>query len=311
MKNKLAVQIGKLNLKAPVLAASGTFGYGEEFADFFGLRQLGAIVTKTVTLRPRPGNLPPRTCEVPAGMLNSIGLENPGIEIFIKEKLPVLQKIGVPIIVSIAAETPEELVEIIKQLNETNIRAIELNLSCPNVKREKFIGLKPETLIAQHIPWTKIFVSSARKNTEKTLITKLSPNVTDITEIALAAETAGSDALALVNTLIGMAVDTEKRVPKLAAFTGGLSGPAIRPIAVYMVYKAAQAVSIPIIAMGGIMTAEDALQFILAGASMVAVGTANFINPRAPLDVLAGIKQFMKAEGIKDIKEIVGAARLK
>lgn len=309
MKNKLAVQIGKLNLKAPVLAASGTFGYGEEFADFFGLRQLGAIVTKTVTLRPRPGNLPPRTCEVPAGMLNSIGLENPGIEIFIKEKLPVLQKIGVPIIVSIAAETPEELVEIIKQLNETNIRAIELNLSCPNVKREKFIGLKPETLIAQHIPWTKIFVSSARKNTEKTLITKLSPNVTDITEIALAAETAGSDALALVNTLIGMAVDTEKRVPKLAAFTGGLSGPAIRPIAVRMVWETFRKIKIPIIGMGGIIDTPSALEFFLAGAAAVAVGTANFINPRVTAEIISGLKEYLRRHKLGSITDLTGGLK--
>src|SRR3989338_4846554 len=309
MKNKLAVQIGKLNLKAPVLAASGTFGYGEEFADFFGLRQLGAIVTKTVTLRPRPWNLPPRTCEVPAGMLNSIGLENPGIEIFIKEKLPVLQKIGVPIIVSIAAETPEELVEIIKQLNETNIRAIELNLSCPNVKREKFIGLKPETLIAQHIPWTKIFVSSARKNTEKTLITKLSPNVTDITEIALAAETAGSDALALVNTLIGMAVDTEKRVPKLAAFTGGLSGPAIRPIAVRMVWETFRKIKIPIIGMGGIIDTPSALEFFLAGAAAVAVGTANFINPRVTAEIISGLKEYLRRHKLGSITDLTGGLK--
>lgn len=310
MPPNLCVSIGKLKLKNPVMVASGTFGYAEEFRDFIDLRKLGAIVTKTITLNPRLGNPSPRTCETPAGMLNSIGLENPGLEAFIKEKLPFLNKIGVPIIVSITAEIPEELVEIVKRLNNTNINAIELNLSCPNVKRKKFIGLKPETLIAQNVHWTKIFVSSARRATNKVLITKLSPNVTDIVEIAQTAEKAGSDAISLINTLTAMSIDIETKKPKIATITGGLSGPAIKPVAVRMVWEVYRNVKVPIIGMGGIMNTTDALEFIIGGATGVAIGTANFVNPKVSIEIIAGLKKYLIKNKIRDIKSLVGSLKI-
>ncbi|MDD5236639.1 MAG: dihydroorotate dehydrogenase, partial [Candidatus Omnitrophica bacterium] len=230
----LNISIGKLKLKNPVMVASGTFGYAEEFSDFIDLKKLGAIVTKTITLRPRQGNAAPRTCETPAGLLNSIGLENPGVDKFIKDKLPVLKEYHVPIIVSIASERdPEEFVELTHRLDRIKeVAAIELNISCPNI-REK----KGKRLISQDALATHGLVKAVRKITNKTLITKLTPNVTDITEIALAAESAGSDGLALINTLAGMIIDIEKRRPKIAMASGGLSGPAIRPVAVRMVWE--------------------------------------------------------------------------
>jgi len=310
MQPKIAINIGKLKLKNPVMVASGTFGYGEEFKDFVDLKKLGAIVTKTITLKPRQGNLVPRTCETPCGMLNSIGLENPGIDIFLREKLPILSKIGVPIIISIAAEVPEELTELVRLLDNTDINAIELNLSCPNVKRKKFIGLKPQTLIAQNAKWTKIFVSTARKATNKTLITKLSPNVTDITEIAIAAQDAGSDAVALINTLIGMSIDIQKRRPKIATVTGGLSGPAIRPVALRMVWEVSQKIKIPIIGMGGIINVSSALEFFIAGAACIAIGTANFVNPKVSVEIIEGIKEYLIKNKIKDINSLIGALKI-
>lgn len=303
----LSVNIGRLKLKNPVMAASGTFGYAEEFRDFVDLGKLGAIITKTITLKPRAGNPPPRTCETPAGMLNSIGLENPGVEVFLKEKLPALNKIGIPIIVSVAAETGEELRQIIRQLNNADVDAIELNLSCPNVKREKFIGLKPETLIAQHPHWAKIFISSARKSTPKILIAKLSPNVTDIAEIAKIAEGAGADAVSLVNTFYGMSIDVDTRKPKLANTTGGLSGPAVRPIAVRMVWEVSRKIKIPIVGLGGIMDTRSALEFFIAGATAIAIGTANFINPQVSVEVIGGIRKYMVRNKIKDIKNLIGS----
>ncbi|MBI5144912.1 MAG: dihydroorotate dehydrogenase, partial [Candidatus Omnitrophica bacterium] len=230
MLPKLAVNIGKLKLKNPVMVASGTFGYAEEFADFLDLRKLGAIVTKTITLKPRLGNSPPRTCETPAGMLNSIGLENPGLDVFLKEKLPYLKKIGLPIILSISSEdNPQEFITLTRRIDKIKeISAIELNISCPNIKSSKLISQDPHS--------TYEVVRGVRQVTRKTLITKLSPNVTDITEIAVAAEKAGSDAISLINTLVGMSIDAQTRQPKLATLTGGLSGPAIRPVAVRMVW---------------------------------------------------------------------------
>jgi dihydroorotate dehydrogenase (NAD+) catalytic subunit len=301
---KISVNIGKLKLKNPVMVASGTFGYGEEFADFLDLKKLGAIVSKTVTLKPRQGNLAPRTCETPAGMLNSIGLENPGIDRFIGEKIPILKKAGVPLVVSIASEKdPEEFVILAQTLDKINsVSAIELNISCPNIKGSG--------LISQDAKATYNLVKKVRKATKKTLITKLSPNVTDIAEIAQAAEAAGSDAVCLINTLIGMSIDVEKRKPKIAAATGGLSGPAIRPIAVRMTWEVYKKVKIPIIGMGGIMDAQSALEFILAGASAISVGTTNFINPRASVEIIKGIKKYLIKNKIKDLGQLVGGLKI-
>ena len=288
MQPELSVRIGKIKLKNPVMVASGTFGYAEEFKDFVELKKLGAIVSKTITIRPRQGNPPPRTCETPYGMLNSIGLENPGIDVFIEKKLPFLKKIKVPVIVSIASEKdPKEFVVLAKRLDKIReVSAIELNISCPNIRLKKH-------LISQDPVSTYDAVRAVRKVTGKTLITKLSPSVTDIVEIAKAAENAGSDALALINTLSGMSVDVWTRKPKIAMISGGLSGPAIRPVAVRMAWDVYQKVKIPIIGMGGITDTESALEFFIAGATAVSVGTANFINPRASAEIIGGIKKYL------------------
>jgi len=312
MQPKLSLNIGKLKLKNPVLVASGTFGYAEEFKDFFDLKRLGAIVTKTITLNPRRGNPPPRTCETPAGMLNSIGLENPGLEVFIEEKLPILKKIGIPIVTSIASETnPEEFVIIAKRLDKIKeIQAIELNISCPNIKVTKSQSRKVTSMISQDPKSTYEVVRSVRKVTEKTLITKLSPNVTDITEIALAAQNAGSDAVSLINTFTGMSIDINTKKPKIASVTGGLSGPAIRPIAVRMVWEVYQKIKIPIIGMGGIMDTQSALEFFIAGATAISVGTANFVNPRVSAEIIEGIKGYLRKNKIKSIKHLIGGLKI-
>lgn len=301
------------------MVASGTFGYAEEFRDFLNLNKLGAVVSKTITVNPRQGNIPPRTCETPAGMLNSIGLENPGIKVFLREKMPFLKKSGIPIIVSIAAEGyPEEFVVLAKQLDKIkDIAAIELNISCPNVRVLPRSGTqrqdqKPGTgnlkpLISQDPRATFALVKAVRNVTRKTLITKLSPNVTDIVQIAMAAEAAGSDALALINTVQGMSIDVCSRRPKIAMGIGGLSGPAIRPIAVRMVWEVFRKVTIPIIGMGGIMDTESALEFFLAGASAVSVGTANFVNPGVSSEIIAGIKTYLKKNKLDSIQELTGA----
>jgi dihydroorotate dehydrogenase (NAD+) catalytic subunit len=309
MKSRLAVTIGKLRLKNPVMVASGTFGYAEEFADFLDLKKLGAIVTKTITLELRQGNPAPRTCETPAGMLNSIGLENPGIELFLQEKMPSLAKIGVPIIVSIASEKdPEEFVILAKQLDKLKeVAAIELNISCPNIGHRSF---NPSSkLIAQDPKATYEVVKAVRKVTKKTLIAKLSPNVTDITEIALAAERAGSDAVSLINTLTAMSIDVETKTPKIATLTAGLSGPAIRPIAVRMVWEVYQKIKIPIIGMGGIINVFSALEFFIAGATAIGIGTANFINPKVTIEIVEGIKRYLRENKIKEIKSLVGSLK--
>lgn len=317
MKANLKVRIGKLQLKNPVMVASGTFGYAEEFKNFIDLKKLGAIVIKTITLNPRQGNPPARTCETPAGMLNSIGLENPGVEVFINEKLPALLKIGPPIIVSIASEeNPDEFVILAKRLDKIKeVAAIELNISCPNLRsrqstvdsqqKKKNYGL----MIAQNPKATYDLVKKVRKVTGKTLITKLSPNVTDITEIAQAAQGAGSDAVSLINTLTGVSIDVETRKPKLACLTGGLSGPAIRPIAVRMVWEVYQKIKIPVIGMGGIMDVSSALEFLIAGASAIAIGTANFVNPRISIEILEGIKGYLVKNKIKESGSLVGSLK--
>jgi dihydroorotate dehydrogenase (NAD+) catalytic subunit len=296
----LRVEIGGLELKNPVMVASGTFGYAEEFKGLMDLKKLGAIVTKTITLRPRQGNLTPRTCETPAGMLNSIGLENPGIDRFIREKIPFLRKLGIPVIVSIAAEDrPEEFAVLVEKLDKVPaVSAIELNISCPNLRKNK--------LVSQDAGDTSAVVKAARKLTSKILITKLSPNVTCITDIALAAEDAGSDALALINTLGGMSIDVQKRIPKLGAWVGGLSGPAIRPVAVKMVWEVYNKIKIPIIGMGGIMDTESALEFLIAGAAAISVGTANFINPQTSLEIIKGLRQYMLKNNLQDLSALTG-----
>jgi len=335
----IETKIGKLNLKNPVMVASGTFGYGEEFEDYVNLKNIGAIVTKTITLKPRKGNPMPRTCETAAGMLNAIGLENPGLDIFIKDKLPYLRKLGVPIIVSIASEVdPKELVELARRLDKLkDVAALELNISCPNLRHSKpVIARSAETsarpkqsprsreiaslpsvarndemskLISQDPKATCNAVKAVRKVTNKTIITKLSPNVTDIAEIAKAAEDAGSDAVALVNTFTGMSIDIGLRKSKLANITGGLSGPAIKPIALRMVWETAMAVKIPVIGIGGIMTASDALEFIIVGATAIQIGTANFINPMAAEDIIDGLTKYLKDNKIEHIKNLIGTLR--
>lgn len=297
----LQVSLAGIEMKNPVMVASGTFGYGEEYSQFMDLKQLGAIVTKSITLLPRVGNRPPRIIETPAGMLNAIGLQNVGIERFISEKMPFLREAGVPVIASISGEEIGEYVELAAGLNDVGgIAGLELNISCPNVaKGGMMFGADPRV--------TNDLVSAVRRATGLPLIAKLSPNVTSIVEIAAAAEEAGSDAISLINTLLGMTIDIHTRKPKLANITGGLSGPAIRPVAVRMVWQVAGAVDIPVIGMGGIMTVEDALEFIIAGAKAVALGTANFINPLAALEIISGIEDFMIRNDIRNVSDLVGS----
>lgn len=298
----ISIKIGNVEYQNPVAVASGTFSYEEEYSDKKELKKLGAIIPKTITLYPQEGNPPPRTCETAAGMLNAIGLQNLGVGDFVNHKLPVLTTIGVPLIISFSGQNDQEFIQIASKLNEAkNISAYELNLSCPNLQKKE--------LVAQDGAATARVVKAVKQISKVPVIAKLSPHVTDICEIALAAEEAGADAVSLINTFPAMAIDVDKRKPVLGNITGGLSGPAIKPIAVYMVYKTAQAVKIPIIAMGGIMTADDALEFLIAGASMVAVGTANFINPRAPFEILDGIKRYMSKHQMDDIKNLIGSLK--
>ncbi|MFA5059435.1 MAG: dihydroorotate dehydrogenase [Candidatus Omnitrophota bacterium] len=300
----LTVQIGNLKLANPVTVASGTFGHAEKYFDLEEVKKLGAIIPKTVTLYPREGNPPPRIIETASGMLNAIGIENPGADIFIKEKLPAFRKIGVPLIISILGHSDEEFVKLAEKFSAAGgVAAFELNLSCPN--------LQQKTLVAQDAAATARVVAAVKRISKVPVIAKLSPNVTDISEIALHAEGAGADAVSLVNTFTAMAVDVKKRKSVLGNFSGGLSGPAIKPIALYMVYQTAKRIKIPVIGIGGIMTPKDALEFLIAGATMVAVGTANYLNPKAPLEILEGIQEYMTANKIKDIKEIIGSLKEK
>ena len=297
----LNVDIAGIKMKNPVVVASGTFGYGEEYSQLMDLSQLGAIVAKSITISPKAGNAPPRIIETPAGMLNAIGLQNVGLKSFILEKMPFLRDIGIPIIVSISGEGVEEYKELSKNLNEVDgVAGLEVNISCPNVA-------KGGMAFGSDSSSTFSLVKAIRKSTRLPLIVKLSPNVTNIVEIARAAEEAGADALSLINTLLGMVIDVYTRKPKLGNVTGGLSGPAIRPVAVRMVWQAAKAVNLPIIGMGGIMTAVDALEFIIAGANAVSVGTANFVNPLTGLEIISGIKDFMIQNNIQNIKHLVGS----
>lgn len=304
MKNNLAVKIGSLILKNPVLVASGTFGYASEFEDFMDISALGAVVTKTVTLVPRKGNVPPRTCETPAGMLNSIGLENPGIEVFVQEKIPLAGKYNVPIIVSIASDGGfEEFTALTKRLDSViEAAGIELNISCPNVKSRGLVAQDPRSAYEA--------VKAARKGTGKTLIVKLSPNVTDITEIACAVQKAGADAVSLINTLYGMSIDTVTRKSRLGNIIGGLSGPAIKPVALKMVYDVSRSIKIPVIGMGGIISSSDAVEFLVAGATAVSVGTGNFINPSVSLEIITGIERYLHEHAISSIRDLTGSLKI-
>lgn len=299
----MAVNIGGLKLKNPVIAASGTFGFGREHSDFIDLNRLGAISVKGLTLEPRQGNKPPRVAETPAGMLNSVGLQNPGVKAFVNDEIPFLRQYSTAIIANIAGNTIDDYCQMAEILFDADIDAIELNVSCPNVKVGCMVFGNTPSGIAE-------ITSLVKKRSRKPLIVKLTPNVLSISEIARAAENAGADCISLINTLLGMAIDTEARRPILYNNTGGLSGPAIKPIAVRMVYEAAQAVKIPVIGMGGIMKGNDAIEFLLAGASAVMVGTANMIYPDACVRVLEGIEQYMKAHRLKSIADITGKLEL-
>ncbi len=296
----LSVNIGKLGLKNPVMTASGTFGYGEEYSEFVDLADLGAIVVKGLSLLPREGNPPPRIVETPAGMLNAIGLQNIGVESFIEEKLPFLRQFNVPVIANFFGDSVDEYVGAAERLSDVQgIDGLEMNISCPN-KQAGWLVFGTDPKVAFEV------VSAVREVTDLTLIVKLSPNVTDIALMARVAEDAGADAVSLINTVSGMAIDIKTRRPRLANITGGLSGPAIKPIGIRMVWDVFRAVGIPIIGSGGIMDGEDAIEYMLAGAAAVAVGTANFVSPTATMEILSGIKDYMTTYGIKDISSVKG-----
>ena len=298
----LRVHIGALELRNPVLTASGTFGYGEEVADLVDLSKLGAIVCKTVTRLARAGNAPPRTCETPAGMMNAIGLQNVGLESFKRDKLPFLRACATKLIVNIAGDSREDFASLCADLEEEGIDALELNISCPNVAHGLDFATDPRE--------TELVVRACRKATSKPILVKLSPNVTDIALIARAAQNGGADALSVANTFVGFAIDTRTRRPRLSNGTGGLSGPAIRPLALRAVWKCAGAVQIPIIGIGGIATANDALEFLIAGASAVQVGTATFVRPRAALEVVEGIQIYLEQHGFASVQELVGSLQM-
>lgn len=294
------VDLCGITLKNPVMTASGTFGSGEEYSEFVDLNGLGAVVTKGVANVPWEGNPTPRVAEVYGGMLNAIGLQNPGIDLFIERDIPFLKKFDTRIIVNVCGHTAEEYIEVMERLSDQPIDMLEINISCPNV-REGGIAFGQDAKMVEAI------TKEIKQHAAQPVIMKLSPNVTDITEIAKAAEAGGADALSMINTITGMKIDIRTRCFALANRTGGMSGPAVHPVAVRMVYQTAQAVQIPIIGMGGIMTAEDAIEMILAGATAVSVGTANFTNPRATAEIIAGIRSYMEENQIRDIRELVGA----
>ncbi|MCX6639254.1 MAG: dihydroorotate dehydrogenase [bacterium] len=301
MKVDLSAIIGSLKLKNPILVASGTFGYGTEYGRLFDVSRLGGIVTKTITLRPRAGNPSPRIWEVGGGMLNSIGLANVGVDVFISERLPKLKELETAIIINIAGSSVEEYWEVVEKLDPcSGFDAYEINISCPNVKDEGMaFGSNPQV--------TERIVRGVRDRTNRPIIPKLTPNVTSIGEIARVCETAGADALSLINTLVGMSVDIESRRPRLATVTGGYSGPTIKPIALAKLFEVHRAVKLPLIGIGGISNAADALEFIITGASAVQVGTANFVNPRASLEIISGLEQFCERQAVKNIADLVGS----
>ena len=297
------INFAGIEMKNPVTVASGTFGYGREYSNFFDLGKLGAVITKGTSLKPKSGNKPPRVCETASGMLNSIGLQNPGVEYFAQNDLPFLRKFNTKVIVNACGSTIDEYVELCKILNTLDIDGVELNLSCPNVKAgcmafgSSYDGVKTVT-------------KEVRKVLNKPLIVKLTPNVSDIASIAKGAEDGGADAVSLINTLLAMKIDIYKRKPVLANNTGGLSGPAIKPVAVRMVYQVSQAVKIPIMGLGGIMTGEDAIEFMLAGAKAVSIGAGNFADPYVSLKVIEGIEEYMKKCNVDNIEDIVGKVEM-
>lgn len=295
----LAVNLGGLAMKNPVTVASGTFGAGREYHDFVDVASLGAVTTKGVSLHGWEGNASPRIAETASGMLNSIGLQNPGVQHLKDDELPWLQSIGATTIVNVSGHSFDEYVQVIEALEEAPVDAYEVNISCPNVDAG---GMT----MGCHVPSVEKVVGMCRAATKRPLIVKLTPNVTDVAEIARAAEAAGADAISLINTLLGMAVDARTRKPKLARVVGGFSGPAVKPVALRMVWQCAGAVKVPILGMGGISTGEDAVEFMLAGATAVAVGTANFVNPTATVDVVNGIIDYCEAQGVADVNELIG-----
>lgn len=299
----LSVDIAGIKLRNPVMTASGTFGYGSEFAPYLDLEKIGAIITKGLSLKPKAGNPTPRIVETPGGMLNAIGLQNVGIDAFIGEKVPYLRKISTPVIVNLYGNSLEEYGELAGRLDGiAEVAGIEVNISCPNVKQGGIVfGTDPKAAFE--------VVDLVRRNTGKPMIVKLSPNVTDVVVMAKSCVDAGADALSLINTLTGMAIDLKSRRPILANITGGLSGPAIKPVALRMVWQVARAVTVPVIGIGGIMTATDALEFILAGATAVQVGTANFLDPSAAETIAVGIETYLVENGIADIRELIGALK--
>ncbi|MCI7104387.1 MAG: dihydroorotate dehydrogenase [Lachnobacterium sp.] len=298
----MSVNIAGVEWKNPVTVASGTFGSGAEYSEFTDLNKLGAVTTKGVANVPWPGNPTPRVAEVYGGMLNAVGLQNPGIELFCKRDIPFLKQYDTKIIVNVCGHSTEEYVEVVKRLADEPVDMLEINISCPNVKEGGIaFGQDPKAVEA--------ITREMKKYAKQPVIMKLSPNVTDITEMARAAEAGGADAVSLINTITGMKIDVNRRKFVLANKTGGMSGPAIHPVAVRMVYQTAQAIKIPIIGMGGIMTAEDAIEMILAGATAISVGTANFVNPKTTMEIVDGIKKYMEKYHVNDIKELVGAVQ--
>lgn len=303
-KPNMRVDIGGIEIKNPVMTASGTFGYASEFDELVDLNRLGAIVVKGLSLEPSEGNPPPRIVETPCGMLNAIGLENVGLTAFVKNKLPFLSRLDTPVFVNIYGRRTEEYAELAARLEDIDgVSGIEVNISCPNVKSGGMaFGAYPESAAD--------VVRAIRNQTTKSLMIKLSPNVTDITEIAKSVEAEGADSISLINTITGMAVDIETRRPKLANITGGLSGPAIKPVALRMVWQVVQTVKVPVVGIGGVMTAKDALEFLIAGAVAVQVGTANFINPHATTDIIDGIETFLMERNISDISDIIATLKV-
>jgi dihydroorotate dehydrogenase (NAD+) catalytic subunit len=303
-KPDLSVDIGGLVLRNPVMTASGTFGYAREFETYVNLNRLGAIIVKGISLQPTGGNDPPRIVETPCGMLNAIGLENVGIQAFVEDKLPFLQTLSAPVILNIYGKTVQEYVQLAETINAIDaVTGLEVNISCPNVKAGGVaFGVDPDA--AGRV------VKEVRAKTSKLLMVKLSPNVTDITEIARRVEGEGADAISLINTITGMAIDIETRRPVLANITGGLSGPAIKPVALRMVWQVCGAVSVPVIGIGGIMSAGDALEFFIAGASAVQIGTANFVNPRVTMEVVEGIERYLADHRIEKLTDVIGTLQL-
>jgi len=298
----LSVNIGGITLKNPVMTASGTFGYGEEYASLVDIDRLGAVVPKGISLIPIEGNPPPRIVETAAGMLNAIGLQNVGVDVFVREKLPFLKQFETPVIVNIFGHSIDEYRRLARRLDSEDVAGLEVNISCPNVQKGGcFFGHDPSLAFD--------VIHAVRRETSHPVIAKLSPNVTDISVIIRSVQDGGADAISLINTLVGMAIDVDRRQPKLGNITGGLSGPAIKPVALRMVWQAAQVARVPVIGLGGIVTATDALEFIIAGASAVEVGTAHFIRPRAALDVIDGIDVYLRSHGIDRITDLVGTLR--